>query len=72
MNSASLPQCNEIAIVLIRESQTVLDHITGRKDVVIASNKSLLAGEVAATPAWARMGAHNAETVTSRGAALIK
>ena len=44
----------------------VLDHITGWDDAVIASIKSFLAGEVAATPAWRGIDAYNAYTVSSR------
>ena len=46
----------------------VLDHITGWDDAVIASIKSFLAGEVAATPASRGIDAYNAETVSSREA----
>ena len=46
----------------------VLDHITGWDDAVIASIKSLLAGDVPATPASRGIDAYNAETVTSREA----
>ena len=46
----------------------VLDHITGWDDAVIASIKSFLAGEVAATPASRGIDAYNADTVSSREA----
>jgi len=46
----------------------VLDHITGWDDAVIASIKSFLAGEVAATPAARGIDAYNADTVSSREA----
>jgi hypothetical protein len=46
----------------------VLDHITGWDDAIIASIKSMLAGEVPATPAARGIDAYNAETVTSREA----
>jgi hypothetical protein len=46
----------------------VLDHITGWDDAVIASIKSFLAGEVAATPASRGIDAYNTDTVTSREA----
>ena len=44
----------------------VLDHITGWDDAVIASIKSLLAGEVPATPAARGIDFYNGETVSSR------
>jgi len=44
----------------------VLDHITGWDDAVIASIKSMLAGEVPATPAARGIDVYNAETVSSR------
>lgn len=44
----------------------VLDHITGWDDAVIASIRSLLAGETPATPAARGLDHYNAETVTSR------
>ena len=44
----------------------VLDHITGWNDAVIASIKSFLAGEIAATPASRGIDADNADTVSSR------
>lgn len=44
----------------------VLDHITGWDDAVIASIKSFLAGEIAATPASRGIDAYNADTVSSR------
>jgi hypothetical protein len=46
----------------------VLDHITGWDDAVIASIKSFLAGEIAATPASRGIDAYNADTVSSREA----
>lgn len=46
----------------------VLDHITGWDDAVIASIRSLLAGEPPATPAARGIDAYNAETVSSREA----
>jgi hypothetical protein len=46
----------------------VLDHITGWDDAVIASIKSFLAGEIAATPASRGIDAYNADTVASREA----
>ena len=46
----------------------VLDHITGWDDAVIASIKSLLAGEVPATPAARGIDFYNKETVSSREA----
>lgn len=46
----------------------VLDHITGWDDAVIASIKSLLAGELPATPAARGIDLYNAETVSSREA----
>lgn len=46
----------------------VLDHITGWDDAIIASIKSMLAGDVPATPAARGIDAYNAETVTSREA----
>ncbi len=46
----------------------VLDHITGWDDAVIASIKSLLAGELPATPAARGIDTYNAETVSSREA----
>lgn len=46
----------------------VLDHITGWDDAVIASIKSFLADEVAATPASRGIDAYNADTVSSREA----
>jgi hypothetical protein len=46
----------------------VLDHITGWDDAVIASIKSLLAGEVPATPAARGIDFYNEETVSSREA----
>ncbi len=46
----------------------VLDHITGWDDAVIASIRSLLAGEPPATPASRGINAYNAETVSSREA----
>ncbi len=44
----------------------VLDHITGWDDAVIASIRSLLAGEIPATPAARGIDFYNAETVSSR------
>jgi hypothetical protein len=44
----------------------VLDHITGWDDAVIASIKSFLAGEIAATPAARGIDSYNADTVSSR------
>ena len=44
----------------------VLDHITGWDDAVIASIRSLLAGETPATPAARGLDHYNAETVSSR------
>ncbi len=44
----------------------VLDHITGWDDAVIASIRSLLAGEIPATPAARGIDHYNAETVSSR------
>lgn len=46
----------------------VLDHITGWDDAVIASIKSFLADEIAATPASRGIDAYNADTVSSREA----
>lgn len=46
----------------------VLDHITGWDDAVIASIRSLLAGETPATPAARGIDFYNAETVSSREA----
>jgi len=46
----------------------VLDHITGWDDAVIASIRSLLAGEPPATPAARGIDVYNAETVSSREA----
>lgn len=46
----------------------VLDHITGWDDAVIASIKSFLAGEIAATPASRGIDAYNGDTVSSREA----
>lgn len=46
----------------------VLDHITGWDDAVIASIRSFLAGEIAATPASRGIDAYNADTVSSREA----
>jgi hypothetical protein len=44
----------------------VLDHITGWDDAVIASIRSLLAGEPPATPAARGIDYYNAQTVSSR------
>ncbi len=44
----------------------VLDHITGWDDAVIASIRSLLAGEPPATPAERGIDYYNAQTVSSR------
>ncbi len=46
----------------------VLDHITGWDDAVIASIRSLLAGEPPATPAERGIDYYNAQTVSSREA----
>ena len=46
----------------------VLDHITGWDDAVIASIRSLLAGEPPATPAARGIDYYNAQTVSSREA----
>ncbi len=46
----------------------VLDHLTGWDDAVIASIRSLLAGETPATPAARGINSYNAETVSSREA----
>jgi hypothetical protein len=46
----------------------VLDHITGWDDAVIASTRSLLAGEPPATPAARGIDYYNAQTVSSREA----
>ncbi len=46
----------------------VLDHITGWDDAIIASIRSLLAGEPPATPAARGIDVYNAETVSSREA----
>ncbi len=46
----------------------VLDHITGWDDAVIASIKSMLAGETPATPAVRGIDYYNAQTVSSREA----
>jgi hypothetical protein len=46
----------------------VLDHITGWDDAVIASIRSLLAGEPPATPAARGIDHYNAQTVSSREA----
>lgn len=46
----------------------VLDHITGWDDAIIASIRSLLAGETPATPAARGIDVYNAETVSSREA----
>ncbi len=46
----------------------VLDHITGWDDAIIASIKSMLAGDVPATPAARGIDVYNAETVSSREA----
>ncbi len=46
----------------------VLDHITGWDDAIIASIKSMLAGEAPATPAARGIDVYNAETVSSREA----
>ena len=44
----------------------VLDHITGWDDAIIASIRSMLSGEIPATPAARGLDAYNAETVSSR------
>src|SRR5512145_1514508 len=46
----------------------VLDHITGWDDAIIASIRSMLAGEIPATPAARGLDVYNAETVSSREA----
>jgi hypothetical protein len=46
----------------------ILDHITGWDDAVIASIRSLLAGETPATPAARGINYYNAQTVSSREA----
>jgi hypothetical protein len=46
----------------------VLDHITGWDDAVISSIKSLLAGEIPATPAARGIDFYNKEAVSSREA----
>ncbi len=46
----------------------VLDHITGWDDAVIASIKSMLAGDTPATPAARGIDYYNAQTVSSREA----
>ena len=46
----------------------VLDHITGWDDAIIASMKSLLRGEIPATPAAHGQDVYNAETVSTREA----
>jgi hypothetical protein len=50
----------------------VLDHITGWDDAVIASIKSFLAGETAATPASRGIDAYNADTVSHGKPSLTK
>ncbi|HEX2997540.1 MAG TPA: DinB family protein [Anaerolineales bacterium] len=44
----------------------VLDHITGWDDAIIASIRSMLSGEIPATPAARGLDVYNAETVSSR------
>ncbi len=44
----------------------VLDHITGWDDAIIASIRSMLAGEAPATPAARGIDVYNAESVSSR------
>ena len=44
----------------------VLDHLTGWDDAIIASIKSLLNGDIPATPAMRGANVYNAETVSTR------
>lgn len=46
----------------------VLDHITGWDDAISASIKSLLSGDIPATPAMHGIDVYNAETVSTREA----